>query len=98
MLRLTDTEMGPDAVRAWADAVAMSGGMALVSDDLSTLRDTARRLLDEVIELGRAADAEAIDGRPPRCPDLLDHAVPERLTTSGRQLVGHPQQGTAVLS
>jgi alpha-galactosidase len=97
MLRLTDTEMGPDAVRAWADAVAMSGGMALVSDDLSMLDDTARRLLDDVIELGRAADAEAVAGRPPRCPDLLDHPVPERLIAAGRELLGHPQRETAEL-
>jgi len=89
--------MGPDAVRAWADAVAMSGGMALVSDDLSMLDDTARRLLDDVIELGRAADAEAVAGRPPRCPDLLDHPVPERLIAARRELLGHPQRETAEL-
>ncbi len=97
MLRLTDTEMGPEAVQAWADAVAMSGGMALVSDDLSVLDAASRRLLDEVIELGRAADAEASSGRPPRCPDLLDHAVPERLVAAGRELVGNPHRAIATL-
>jgi len=95
MLRLSDTEMGPNAVRAWADAVSLSGGMVLVSDDLSLLDASAHRLLDDVIALGRAADADAINGRPPRCPDLLEHPVPERLTALGRELVGDPAAGTA---
>ena len=95
MLRLTDTEMGPEAVRAWADAVALSGGMALVSDDLAFLDSATRRLLDDVIEFGRAADDEAIRGQPPRCPDLLDHPVPERLVAAARELAGDPARGTA---
>jgi alpha-galactosidase len=37
MLRTERTQMEPDQVRAWALAVGVSGGMALVSDDLSLL-------------------------------------------------------------
>ncbi len=98
MLRSTDTEMSPDAVQTWADAVGLSGGMALVSDDLSLLDAAARRTLADVIELGRAADAEASASRPARCPDLLDHPVPERLSAAGRELVADPGRATSYLS
>ena len=60
MLRTTETEMTPRQVIAWARAVGESGGMALVSDDLSLLGPDARALLDEVIAAGRDADARAI--------------------------------------
>jgi alpha-galactosidase len=59
MLRTTETELSPRQVQAWARAVGESGGMALVSDDLSLLGPESRQLLDEVIEAGRAADAAA---------------------------------------
>ena len=55
--------------------------MALVSDDLALLGPDARSLLDEVIALGRAADAAS---HPPRCPDLLDADPPTRLGHRGR--------------
>jgi len=56
MLRTTDTDLTADQVRAWGDAVAESGGMALVSDDLGLLDADARALLDHVVAVGRAAD------------------------------------------
>ena len=57
MLRTDHTELEPEQMRAWALAVGVSGGMALVSDDLALLGDDARSLLDEVVALGREADA-----------------------------------------
>jgi alpha-galactosidase len=93
MLRRTDTAMSDDAVRTWALAVGLSGGMALVSDDLGLLDTRARDLLDEVLALGRAADGDALAGSPPRCPDLLDADPPTRLTAAGRELAVDP--GTA---
>ena len=68
--------MGPEAARHWALEVGRSGGMALVSDDLALLDDGARRLFDEVLALGRAADDEAgrAGGHPPRWPDLFGPA------------------------
>jgi len=84
MLRTADTELTVDEVRAWALAVGTSGGMALVSDDLALLDADARRLLDEVLALGRAADEAARTGPPPRCDDLLDAATPTRLTAGRR--------------
>ena len=68
MLRTTATDLSPDAMRTWADTIAMSGGMVLVSDDLSLLDASARALLDDVVALGRAVDADAAAGRPPRSP------------------------------
>ena len=79
-------------MRAWALAVGVSGGMALVSDDLALLGPDARALLDEVVALGREVDAGP---HPPRCTDLLDHDPPTRLATSAMELVGDPASGRA---
>ena len=98
MLRTTETHLTPEQTRAWALAVGVSGGMALVSDDLALLGTDERALLDEVLTLGREADAAAVAGDPPRCPDLLDVAIPTTLTAGGRTLVGDPETGTATLS
>ena len=92
MLRTEHTKLEPEQVRAWALAVGVSGGMALVSDDLSLLGTEARALLDEVISLGREADAGQ---HPPRCGDLLDHDPPTRLSTAAMELVGDPAAGAA---
>jgi alpha-galactosidase len=56
MLRTSATRLTPEQVERWALAVGESGGMALVSDDLSLLGPDSRALLDRVLELGRAAD------------------------------------------
>lgn len=92
MLRTDHTQLEPEQMRAWALAVGVSGGMALVSDDLALLGDDARALLGEVIALGREADAGA---HPPRCTDLLDHDPPTRLATAAVELVGDPGAGVA---
>ncbi len=97
MLRTTHTRLSPEQVRAWALAVGVSGGMALVSDDLALLGADERALLDEVIALGRESDAAAIAGAPASCPDLLDAAIPTTLVAAGRTLVGDPEMGTATL-
>ncbi|MEY2423443.1 MAG: alpha-galactosidase [Acidimicrobiaceae bacterium] len=60
MLRTTDTHLTQDEVRRWALAVGDSGGMVLVSDDLSLLDANGRSLLDEVIARGREVDRQAI--------------------------------------
>jgi alpha-galactosidase len=94
MLRADRTKLEPAQMRAWALAVGVSGGMALVSDDLALLGAAARSLLDEVIALGRAADAGT---HPPRCSDLLDRDPPTRLAAGSAELIGDPDAGTAVL-
>src|SRR3954447_3411978 len=86
MLRRTATDLDEVAIDTWARAVGASGGMALVSDDLALLDADARRRLDDVIELGRAADAEAAAGRPPRCPDLFDSSFPTQLHSAAGEV------------
>ena len=97
MLRTEDTGLTPAAARTWAHAVGVSGGMALVSDDLSLLGPDARALLDEVIVLGREADADAIGGEGARCPDLLEHAAPRMLASGAGSLVADPHTGLSRL-
>ena len=92
MLRAEHTNLDREQIRAWALAVGVSGGMALVSDDLALLGPDARALLDDVLALGREADAGA---HPPRCNDLLDADPPTRLTTATVELVGDPETGVA---
>jgi alpha-galactosidase len=82
MLRTDDTQLTAAAARAWADTVGCSGGLALVSDDLTKLDRATRAQLTEVIELGRVADAHARAGRTPRAEGLLDPAGPHGLRGS----------------
>ena len=98
MLRTSETHLEPEQVRAWALAVGVSGGMALVSDDLALLGADERALLDEVLALGREVDAAAIAGNPPCSPDLLDADIPTTLRGAGHTLVGDPEAGTATLT
>jgi alpha-galactosidase len=98
MLRTTATDMAPATVEAWARAVGASGGMAIVSDDLALLDDRARRLLDDVLAVGREVDDLARRGRPPRCPDLLDHPTPTQLDAGPIHLAGDPAAGTATIA
>lgn len=95
MLRDAETSMSPEAVRAWALAVGVSGGMALVSDDLALLSASARTLLDEVVALGRESDAAAVSGHPARCEDLLDRRLPARLRAGRLRLDADPELPTA---
>lgn len=90
MLRTDETQMSPDAIRTWALTVAASGGMALVSDDLSLLGADARSLLEEVTAIGRRVDDAARRGPAPACPDLLDARVPTTLASEAFRLVVDP--------
>lgn len=98
MLRTAQTRMSRDAVRAWALAVAASGGVCIVSDDLALLDTEARALLDEVVAIGQKVDRESATGPPPRCDDLMENAVPTRLTSASVGLVADPTKPTAVLA
>jgi alpha-galactosidase len=98
MLRHDSTDLSPDAARAWAHAVAVSGGMALVSDDLSLLGPDAAALLDEVIAIGQEVDAAAEHEPAPTCVDLLEHRPPTTLVGGGHRLVGDPSAATAELT
>jgi alpha-galactosidase len=90
MLRTTQTRLDRNAARAWALVVGASGGMAMVSDDLSLLDKEAAAVLEESVELGRAVDQAAFAGDSPRCEDLMDKEVPGILAVSGVRLQGDP--------
>jgi alpha-galactosidase len=98
MLRTKETDLSPDAARTWARAVGVSGGMALVSDDLALLDADARTLLDEVITIGRASDAAAIAGAPARADDLLERFLPGTLAAAGYELTTDTVAGTSTLT
>ena len=72
MLRTVDTQLTSAEAEAWARTVGRSGGLVLVSDDLARLGLRERGLLDDVVALGRAADASACSGRPPRAEGLFE--------------------------
>ena len=98
MLRTTHTELRPEAARTWARAVGLSGGLALVSDDLALLDGEARALLDETLAMGRAADAAARVGSPATAPDLMEQAPATTFTAAGYTLVTEPATGSSTLS
>jgi alpha-galactosidase len=83
MLRTTDTRLTRRHIETWTDVVARTGGMALLSDDLALLDASARRMLHDAIETGRAVDAQAITGAAPSCPDVVDHWLPTQLRSGG---------------
>jgi hypothetical protein len=71
MLRAAETDLAPDDAEKWAHTVALSGGMALVSDDLALLDDQACRVLIETMELGRESDEATKVGQCPLAPNIF---------------------------
>jgi hypothetical protein len=49
------------------------------------------------VALGRATDADARAGGGPRCPDLLEHATPRRLTSVAGDLAADQLTGASEL-
>jgi len=98
MLRTSRTRLRPEAAATWARAVGLSGGMALVSDDLGLLGEPARDLLSECLELGRASDAAARAGQTPVVKSLLDAPVPTDMEAAGRRLDVDVLDGSSKLS
>jgi alpha-galactosidase len=82
MLRDRKTQLSSAAAAEWATTVGASGGLVLVSDDLSLIDAAGRRLLDEVLVRARTVDAAARIGRTPRALGLLDPQGPTGLTTA----------------
>jgi alpha-galactosidase len=98
MLRSEETALSGEAARTWAHVVGVSGGMALVSDDLALVGPTGRALLDEVLAIGRIADDAARRGATARSADLFDEDPPHRLSAAGFEVVTDPGAGTSVLT
>ena len=80
MLRTSETRLSPAAAEGWALTVGASGGLVLVSDDLSLIDARGRRLLDTVVEMARAVDDAARAGSGPRALGLLDPDGPGGIT------------------
>jgi alpha-galactosidase len=97
MLRSEDTALGANAAETWARCVALSGGLAMVSDDLDLLGPDARMRLEEIVAIGRASDEEARRGVPPVSPDLMGQAIPTTLTTASYELATDPYAATSDL-
>jgi hypothetical protein len=97
MLRTDATALSPAAARTWADVVGLSGGMALVSDDLALLGPDAASLFGEVLAMGRRSDEEARAGDPARCQDLLAGELPTTLASEGQVIRVDLEEGTADL-
>ncbi len=93
MLRTKDTALTEEQMRTWARAVALSGGLALISDNLALLDADARRLLDEVLVVGRASDAAARSGSTPRVPDLMQQATPTTMVADAGELAADTASG-----
>jgi alpha-galactosidase len=94
MLRTGATQLSATAARTWADVVGVSGGMALVSDDLALVGPEGRALLDAVVAAGRASDARASAGAPARCDDLLASELPSTLSSGPEALRVDLDHGT----
>jgi alpha-galactosidase len=71
MLRTAETDLAPADAAKWAHTVALSGGMALVSDYLALLDDQACRVLIETMELGRESDEATKAGECPLTPNIF---------------------------
>jgi alpha-galactosidase len=97
MLRNAETELTAEQMRTWALAVGVSGGMALVSDDLALVDVQGRALLDEAIALGRAADDAARSGDVPTSPHLLAGARPSTIASVDQRLRVDAEKGSSIL-
>lgn len=85
LLRSEHTQLTPHQIRSWADVVATSGGLALVSDDLALLGPDERALLDDVVAAGRTSDQLARVGAPARAVDLMAERQPSLLQSGSAQ-------------
>ena len=70
MLRTKETRLSNDEREALAWTIAASGGMLLISDDMSLLDAESARLFQEVARIGAEVDA-ALSAEPPLPKDLM---------------------------
>ncbi len=75
MARREQTQLSPDEARCLADAIALTGGMVLVSDDVPLLDEASRTLIRRCAEDARRVDAADTRGVA-RVADLLADDAP----------------------
>jgi alpha-galactosidase len=71
MLRMTETKLSKDEREALAWIVAGSGGMLLISDDVSLLTEESSKLFCKVEAIGTEIDHHCLD-EPPTTVNLMD--------------------------
>jgi alpha-galactosidase len=76
-----ESQLTVDEVRTLAASVAVTGGMTIVSDDVSALGSEQRALIRETLRLARAVDQACADGGVMVTP-LLAEELPPALTSS----------------
>lgn len=81
MLRARETQLTDGERQALAWTIAGSGGMLLISDDMSLLSEESAKLLQAVARVGAEVDAAAGAGEPPIAEDLLS-AAPVRILST----------------
>lgn len=97
MVRETATDLTTEQMTTWARTVALSGGLAFVSDDLGLVGPAGRALFDDVVAIGRDSDRLAREGRAAVCPDLVDRSEPTFLRTGALELQIDPETGRSEL-
>jgi alpha-galactosidase len=78
MVRSRDTGLSREEREALAVAIAATGGMCVVSDDLSALDGEGRDLLARTLREAAAVDGAGLPGAA-RVPDLLESDIPSRI-------------------
>ncbi len=86
MLRQTDTALSGQAASSWAALIGFSGGMVLVSDDLSLLDGDDHKVLFDVIERGRRTDQWRRTGAGVFEVDVLASPWPTTIGSAGGRL------------
>ncbi len=84
MLRGRETQLSPDEREALAWTIAASGGMLLISDDMSLLRGESAKLYQAVARIGAEVDA-ASRNEPPLAANLPAHPSVRILSTQVRE-------------
>lgn len=79
MTRSEDTALAPDEARTLAAAVAVTGGLAIVSDDVPRLGAASRSLVRDTLALARRVDAGGPTGTA-RAVDFLAGEMPTAVT------------------
>lgn len=94
MLRPTQTKLTAEQRVTWARAVGVSGGLYVLSDDLSLLGSEERAAFEETIALGHASDEAARHGTPATTTSLLEGG-PLRLTSANTSVAFDLDRGTS---
>jgi len=80
------TNLNLDKVQALASVIALSGGMFMVSDDMTTLSDERRKMIEKVMPLGDTRRGEP--SARSHIKDWLEREMPEHLEVKMNGAVG----------